>query len=153
MRLHIRPMTPADLPRVHAIDALSMSNPWSLHMFAVELENENARCWVADADGEVVAALILWLIVDEAHIATLAVHPDFRRRGISLDLMRHALTSAQKEGALTSLLEVRAGNMPALHLYRRLGYQAVGLRRGYYRDNGEDAVLMTLHDIRSIHEH
>ena len=153
MSIHIRKMTSEDLPRVVEIDKLSMSNPWSERMYVTELKNEGARCWVAELDRKVVSFLVLWMILDEAHIATIAVAPELRRQGIGQELLSFALENALKEGALTSLLEVRAGNTAALDLYRRFGYEEVGLRRGYYKDNGEDAVLMTLHKIGRKNEH
>ncbi|MCF6277740.1 MAG: ribosomal protein S18-alanine N-acetyltransferase [Anaerolineales bacterium] len=153
MSVRIRKMTSADLPRVHEIDRLSMSSPWSQQMFATELDNPLARCWVAEADGDIVGTLVLWLIADEAHIATVAVHPDYRRQGIGQKLLSFSLKEVAAEGARLSLLEVRAGNTSALDLYRRFGYEAVGLRRAYYKDNAEDAILMTLHDIRRKNEH
>lgn len=149
MNFHIRAMQTEDLPRVAEIDSLSMSNPWSERMFATELSNPHARTSVAEVNGTIVALLVLWMILDEAHIATIAVHPDFRRQGISKIMMKTALSAAEKEGALTSLLEVRAGNLAAIKLYEIFGFEEVGLRRGYYKDNGEDALLMTLKDLRA----
>ena len=91
--------------------------------------------------------LVLWLIVDEAHVATIATHPDFRRQGIGEKILTVALKDAAKAGATHALLEVRATNEAAQTMYRKFGFEAVGRRPKYYKDNGEDAILMTLHHL------
>ena len=143
MNLSIRRMTREDLPAVLEIERASMPLPWSERAYRAELEAPYSRPWVAEINKRVAGVLVLWKIVDEAHIATLAVHPDFRRRGIASALLRFALNEASKEGAVTALLEVRAGNAAAIALYRRFGFRVVGRRAAYYKDNGEDALLMT----------
>jgi ribosomal-protein-alanine N-acetyltransferase len=141
----IRKMGPEDLEQVVAIDKASFSLPWPARTFRYEaLENSAARCWVAEMDGRVVAMIVLWFIVDEAHIATLATHPDFRRQGIAEQVLIHALQSAAREGARRSFLEVRAGNLAAQTMYRKYGFTEDGRRPRYYKDNGEDAILMSL---------
>jgi ribosomal-protein-alanine N-acetyltransferase len=90
------------------------------------------------------------LIVDEAHIATIATHPDFRRRGIGEQLLIAALLSARAEGAAHAFLEVRAGNPGALSLYKKYGFVVAGTRPQYYKDNNEDAILMNLEDLNSL---
>jgi ribosomal-protein-alanine N-acetyltransferase len=164
----VRCMTPADLQQVVLIDWMSFSLPWPLSAFQHELGNDKARCWVVETTlaaplayhspieiavqnitvpaGEraVVAALVLWLILDEAHIATLSTHPEFRRRGLSEMMLRVALADAARSEAILAHLEVRAGNIAAQKLYAKFGFEVVGRRKGYYKDNGEDALLMTL---------
>ncbi len=141
----IRKMTLDDLEQVVAIDQVSFSLPWPARSFQFELtDNPASRCWVADMDGRVVGMVVAWLIVDEIHIATFATHPDFRRQGIGRNLLLHTLRSAKADGALTSFLEVREGNDVALDMYRKLGFVESGRREGYYRDNDETAILMTL---------
>lgn len=148
MNLVIRRMTLADVPAVHEIDRLSFSLPWPERSFRFEVsENPVARSWVAEVDGRVVAMLVLWLTVDEAHIATIATHPDFRQQGIGERLMIAALQSARQEGARTAFLEVRASNLAAQNLYRKYGFVVSGRRPGYYKDNQEDALLMTLENL------
>jgi ribosomal-protein-alanine N-acetyltransferase len=144
-------MTLEDVPAVHEIDSLSFSLPWPEHSFRFELtENPVTRSWVAEFNGRIAAMLVLWLIVDEAHIATLATHPDFRRQGIGERLMIAALVSARNEGAAHAFLEVRAWNATALAMYKKYGFVVAGLRPRYYKDNNEDAILMDLNDLNSL---
>ena len=145
MSLVLRKMTLDDLEQVIAIDQMSFSLPWPTRSFQFELtDNPASRCWVAESDGRVVGMLVGWLIVDEIHIATIAVHPDFRKQGIGKKLLSFALQSARDEGAISSFLEVREGNIVALEMYRKFGYVEEGRRMGYYKDNGEDAILLSL---------
>ncbi|HTX92209.1 MAG TPA: ribosomal protein S18-alanine N-acetyltransferase [Anaerolineales bacterium] len=145
MNLVIRRMTLEDVPVVHAIDSLSFSLPWPERSFRFELTgNPVSRGWVAEVDGRIAAMLVLWFIVDEAHIATIAVHPDFRRQGIGERILLHALRAAQAEGARRAFLEVRAGNSAAQAMYKKYGFEVAGVRPHYYKDNNEDALLMNL---------
>ncbi len=145
MSVILRKMTFDDLEQVIAIDQLSFSLPWPERSFRFELtDNPASRCWVADLDERVVGMVVGWLIVDEIHIATIATHPDFRKQGIGEKLLSFVLQSAKDEGAVGSFLEVRESNSAALELYRKFGYVESGRRTGYYKDNGEDAILMTL---------
>ncbi len=155
MQMMVRPMEEKDLQAVHEIDLLSFNLPWPERSFRFELmENQASRTWVVEvgmADGEqrIAAMMVLWMIVDEAHIGTLATHPDLRRHGIGARLLAHGLLSAREEGAQQSLLEVRRGNLAAQALYLRFGYEVTMVRQRYYHDNGEDALLMTLPDLQS----
>ena len=147
--LNIRPMTVDDIPAVHVLDVLSFTLPWSERSLIYEVsQNSAARAWIAEIDQpqeqRIVGMLVLWIILDEAHIATLAVHPDFRRKGIARVIMENALNAAFVEGARSSQLEVRAGNQVALKMYQQLGYKMVNRRKHYYHDNQEDALLLTL---------
>lgn len=146
MSLVVRKMTVEDVPAAHEIDVSSFTLPWPERSFRYEVTaNPAARCWVAELEGRVVGLLVLWMIVDEAHIASLATHPEFRRLGIAKKLLVKALENAYAEGARTALLEVRAGNETAREMYQKIGFEEVGRRERYYKDNNEDAILMTLH--------
>ena len=145
MNVIIRRMTLEDVPAVHEIDFLSFSLPWPERSYRFELTgNPVSRGWVAEVNGRIAAMLVLWLIVDEAHIATIAVHPDFRRQGIGERILLHSLRSARMEGASRAFLEVRAGNVAAQTMYKKYGFVVAGVRPGYYKDNNEDALLMDL---------
>jgi ribosomal-protein-alanine N-acetyltransferase len=145
VNVKIRRMTLADVAAVSAIDQMSFTLPWPERSFRYEVsENPTARCWVAEVDGQIAGMLVLWFIVDEAHIATIATHPNLRRKGIGEQLLRHALLAVRDEGAKRAFLEVRVSNLAAQALYRKYGFVVDGIRPRYYKDNNEDALLMSL---------
>jgi ribosomal-protein-alanine N-acetyltransferase len=141
-----RDMRPEDIPAVMEIDGVSFPNPWPENVYLFELrENHAAHLLVlAHRDsGTIVGFVGYWLVVDEAHISTFAIHPEYRKRGLGGVLLAGMLRDAVARGAVSALLEVRAGNRDAQALYARFAFNNVGRRHGYYRDNGEDALLMT----------
>jgi ribosomal-protein-alanine N-acetyltransferase len=146
----IRPMRLDDLQEVQAIDRASFSLPWPPSSYRYELEdNQFSFLYVAEDRREagtsrVVGMIVVWMIMDESHIATLAVLPEFRRRGISQRLLKVALMEAIQRGARLATLEVRANNRVAQALYRRFRFVVVGRRARYYQDNQEDALIMTV---------
>ena len=145
MNITIRKMTVDDVPAVLDLDRKSFSLPWPERSFRFELtDNPASRCWVAELDGKVVGMIVVWLIVDEAHVATIATEPEYRRQGIGKRLLAHALEQLISDGARSSFLEVRESNLAAQEMYRKFGYEVTGRRRRYYRDNDEDAILMNL---------
>jgi ribosomal-protein-alanine N-acetyltransferase len=152
MKFIIRRMTVEDVPVVAQLDRMSFSLSWPEHAFYYEVkENTAARCFVAEMeDKQIVGMVVSWVILDELHIATLAVHADYRRQGIGRLILTEALQDGYRAGTRYALLEVRAGNEAAQNLYREFGFKTVGLRPKYYKDNGEDAVLMNLDDLESI---
>lgn len=149
----VRPMGPEDLEQVQAIDRLSFSMPWPASAYDYELnQNTLSLLWVAETaspngKGQIVGMIVVWLIVDEAHIATIAVHPDYRHRGIAQSLLITVLKEAIRYGLRKSTLEVRANNKVAQRLYRRFRFEVAGHRPRYYRDNNEDAIIMTVEDL------
>ncbi len=153
--LSIRPMQNADLEQVTAIDQASFSMSWPKSAFTFELnENPLSMLWVAeiqepDHRKRIVGIIVIWLILDEAHIATLAVHPHNRRQGIAQELISTALEAAIEKGMQQATLEVRASNIAAQELYHRFNFEIVGQRHRYYQDNGEDAIIMTAHHLNS----
>ncbi|HEY5730268.1 MAG TPA: ribosomal protein S18-alanine N-acetyltransferase [Anaerolineales bacterium] len=147
----IRRMTLEDIPAVVELDKLSFSLPWPERSFRFELtDNTASRCWVVELEAKIVGVIVAWMLVDEAHIATLAVHPDHRRQGIAGNLLMYALRYMSREGAVTSLLEVRESNAAAREMYLKFGYEEVGRRKRYYKDTHEDAILMTLIGMESF---
>jgi ribosomal-protein-alanine N-acetyltransferase len=141
----------ADLEQVVAIDQVSFSLPWPPRSFQFELtDNPASRCWVVELDNKIIAMIVSWLILDELHVATIATHPEFRRQGIGKTLLTHALKSAREEGVVRSFLEVRASNQAAIEMYKSFGFIEDGRRKEYYKDNHEDAILMTLSDLSHL---
>lgn len=150
MKAVIRKMTLEDVPSVIELDHQSFSLPWPERSFRFELSsNPASRCWVAELDGKVVGMIVVWLVIDEAHVATLATHPEFRRQGIATQLLAHALRQMIGEGARSSFLEVRESNLGAQSMYRKFGYEPTGRRPRYYKDNDEDAILMNLDSLQA----
>lgn len=144
----VRRMSLADLPEVLEIDHLSFPLPWSERSYRFELtENPASHMLVAvspeNGRPRVLGYAGFWMVIDEAHISTLAVHPDHRRTGLGAELLRAVLDEAARRGAELATLEVRVSNRAAVNLYHKFGFQIVGRRPRYYRDNGEDALLMT----------
>lgn len=150
VQVSVRAMTLDDVEAVVTIDRLSFALPWSERSYRFELtENRGSSSWVAvlpDAHGApaVAGMIVNWIILDEAHVATIATHPDFRRRGVARRLLAHSLLAAYDRGARSALLEVRRGNLSAQALYFRFGFTVTGERPRYYKDNFEDALLMAL---------
>ena len=158
LAVSIRRMTADDLMRVHELDQICFTSPWPLQTFRNQLEeNKAASQWVAalgedsHTPGLIIGAIVTWLVADEVHIATLSVDPNYRRSKIATRLICTALRDGVARGATTSTLEVRASNGAAQRLYYKFGYQLVGRRPGYYQDNGEDAILLTLHYLDEMH--
>ncbi|HUS84333.1 MAG TPA: ribosomal protein S18-alanine N-acetyltransferase [Anaerolineales bacterium] len=149
---HMRTMCLSDVDQVVQIDRLSFTLPWSERTYRLELtENSAAHLYVAELEGQheqpVVGYVGFWFIVDEAHISTLAVHPDFRGMGIGRRLLEEALVEALLLGADLVTLEVRASNQRPIDLYKNFGFRVKAVKPRYYRDNHEDALLMILDDL------
>ncbi|HEX2193425.1 MAG TPA: ribosomal protein S18-alanine N-acetyltransferase [Candidatus Limnocylindria bacterium] len=141
-------MRTADIAQVQEVERLSFATPWPSYAFEQEITgNRLARYVVARLgprpDDRVVAFAGVWLMVDEAHITTFAVHPEFRRQGVGRRLMVRLLDLALELRATRLTLEVRSGNDPAQALYREFGFEVVGRRPHYYSDDGEDALVMS----------
>jgi ribosomal-protein-alanine N-acetyltransferase len=135
-------MTMADIQQIVALEKMCFSMPWSEKLFVNEIENNNSYFLTATIMGNLIGYAGFWLIIDEAHIVNLAVHPEFRRQGIGGMLLKIILDLAKQKGALKATLEVRETNTPANLLYERLGFVCVALRKGYYADTKEHAVVM-----------
>ena len=148
LEVAVRSMNLDDLALVLDIDRLSFPVPWPERSYRYELtENPASHLLVAESNGalqRVVGFIGCWLIADEVHISTLAVHPSFRGLGIGRTLLEASLEEMARRGAEIATLEVRVSNATAISLYQKLGFELVGRRAGYYRDNGEDALLMTV---------
>lgn len=146
----IRPMELRDVARVREIDVASFTLPWPERSYRFEIqENPASRNFVVEvaSDGQnpvVAGMIVMWFIIDEAHIGTIAIDAPYRRLGLGRLLLAESLLDAYRSGIQQSFLEVRRGNQPAITLYEQFGFQIAGIRPRYYKDNGEDALLMTL---------
>ena len=136
------PMLPEHIENVVRIEEVSFPTPWPMVSFANELRNDFAFYVVALYKSQVIGYAGMWLILDEAHVTNVAVHPDYRRHGVGRLLMQELIWKAVLLGATSMTLEVRAFNEVARQLYSTLGFRQEGRRRGYYTDTGEDALIM-----------
>jgi ribosomal-protein-alanine N-acetyltransferase len=144
LRLVVEPMALDDVPAIQAIEQASFTTPWPPDAYRSELmTNRMAHYLVARIGGEVAGYGGMWLMVDEAHITTFAVHPAWRRQGIGERLLVAFLDLAIERHAHEATLEVRLSNLAARRLYEKYGFRPVGLRPNYYSDDREDALIMT----------
>jgi len=139
-----RPITTADLDEVMAIERTSFRFPWSSGFFLQELQVACARSVLAEIDGQIVGYILFWLLPGAIDIHNIAVHVEHRRRGIARLLLNKVLNEARRQSALRVMLEVRKSNLPAQKLYQSMGFLTTGVRKGYYSDDGEDALAMSL---------
>jgi len=146
-RFFIRRMKEEDLPAVLSIEALCFSNPWSDSTFRGEIQNTSVSfplVVVRRPGDEVVAYIIFWQIRDDVQVNNVAVHPDYRGLGLGETMMRYAIARVRVAGATFMTLEVRQSNIPAMTLYRKLGFEVMGMRKNYYTKPDEDACVMAL---------
>jgi len=139
-----REMDFKDINGVVEIESRSFSSPWTAAMFSEELNNPIAYYIVAVIGQEVVGYAGMWLIIDEAHITNIAVDPKHRRKDIASTMIRLLIEKAREMNLKAMTLEVRSGNLQAIELYKRFGFRIEGRRKGYYRKEGEDALIMWL---------
>jgi ribosomal-protein-alanine N-acetyltransferase len=140
-------MIEADIPAVLVIEGLSFSNPWSDATFRGEVQNKGISFPVVivhEPDQRMAGYIIYWQIRDEVQITNIALHPDFRGRGIGATVLTVILKEVRGKGATFVTLEVRSSNTPAVSLYRKLGFKVLGTRKGYYGNPVEDAYVMGL---------
>lgn len=146
--LRFVPLEATHVPSLLAIEAEANSAPWSERSFLNELNHPHGEFRVGLLDGEVVAYGGIWLLVDEAHVTTVAVRSDLRRMGIGRRLVVELMRLARERGMVCATLEVRAGNTAAIELYADLGFTTAARRKGYYPDNREDALVMWQHGLQ-----
>jgi ribosomal-protein-alanine N-acetyltransferase len=155
VRPSIRDMKVDDIPIVVDIDRMSFPVPWPERSYQFELtKNPSANLLVAeiktDHGDKIIGYIGYWLMADEVHISTIAVHPTYRSKGIGAQLLESALMQAREKGASLATLEVRESNQHAMALYWNYGFQSSGVRTGYYHDNGENAVIMALEGLENF---
>lgn len=140
----IRAMEPKDIAVVAELEKYCFSLPWSENAICSELENELSLWLVAERDGALCGYVGSQTVLGESDVMNLAVAVDMRQKGIGTSLMRALMVQLKAAGAEKLTLEVRASNLPAQKLYARLGFVKVGVRKNYYRDPKEDALILSI---------
>lgn len=141
-KLTFRAMTQDDADAVAAIEEKSFAMPWKRDDFWREATNELATYIVGELDGKIIAYAGAWVSFNQAEVMSVAVDPDFRAQGVGTILFGELINRVKARGAKSITLEVRPSNTAAIKLYQSFGLKSVGRRRGYYLDNGEDALIM-----------
>ncbi|MBS8267056.1 ribosomal-protein-alanine N-acetyltransferase [Mesobacillus boroniphilus] len=138
-----RNMTVDDLDEVMEVEVNSFTIPWSREAFFNELtKNQFAEYLIVEVDQRIVGYCGVWLIIDEAHITNIALLPEYRGMKLGEALMAKVMGLARELGALRMTLEVRVSNVRAQNLYRKFGFEEGAIRKQYYTDNMEDAIVM-----------
>lgn len=137
-----RRMTVPDVKRVAELEKICFSSPWSYNSLLGELSNDVAYYVVAVDDGEVCGYAGAWIMFDEAHMTNIGVEPGHRNRGVATNMILHLMREGMKRGAERMTLEVRENNHTAQRLYASLGFAYAGMRKRYYSDTGENALIL-----------
>ena len=140
----IEPMSSKDLPEVLAIEQQSFPLPYSENLFRMELELKIAHLFVARQQQEILGYLDFWHVSREMNVISIATHPAARRRGVGAHLMTHLVNYGRTQQVEQIFLDVRESNQAAIALYKKFGFQAIDIRKGYYQDNEENALVMEL---------
>lgn len=141
--MRIRPMTKEDCEQVASIEAVSFSMPWSKKAFTETVEKQNFRYYVAENDGEILGYCGFLYVLDEAEIPNVCVKASARQKGVGKQMMTVLIDEARKLGIAVLYLEVRESNMAARKLYEGLGFEENGIRKNFYEQPAENAVLMS----------
>lgn len=142
-RVIYRPMTLDDIPQVQLVERKCFKTPWSRSIFVSEVSrNDNAIYLVAVVGERIVGYAGVWVILDEGHITNIGVDPAYQRQGIGQALMDELTKHAMLRGVIAMTLEVRVSNLGAQALYTKLGFNPAGIRKEYYQDDKEDALIM-----------
>ncbi|MBN1881332.1 MAG: ribosomal protein S18-alanine N-acetyltransferase [Deltaproteobacteria bacterium] len=144
-RAVLRPMSVTDLQQVIRIEHTSFPTPWTLELFVRELSLKFSHNFVLDLLGMVIGYINFWIVAGEMHIMSIAVHEEYRGKKVGTMLLERSLAYAQRHGAEYVHLEVRKNNDAGIALYHGMGFEVVGVRKGYYTDTGEDALIMARH--------
>ncbi|WP_028778441.1 ribosomal protein S18-alanine N-acetyltransferase [Shimazuella kribbensis] len=140
-----RPMKVTDIPAIMEIETLSFADPWSEYSFEDEITSNDLAYYVVSlVDGQIAGYAGMWVVLDEAQMTNVALHPAYRGQGTGKETLIYMIELAKQLGALKMSLEVRKSNKIAQRMYRDLGFTVIGTRKAYYPDNGEDAILMGL---------
>ncbi|MEI7578135.1 MAG: ribosomal protein S18-alanine N-acetyltransferase [Armatimonadota bacterium] len=145
--LRFVPLSKDLIDEILVIESATHSAPWSRKSFENELEHKYGVFLVALVEGKVIGYGGTWVLVDEAHVTNVVVSPDFRGQGIGRKLMNEMLVKAREKGAVCATLELRKSNEVALKLYESMGFIQATVRKAYYPDNQEDAIVMMMDDL------
>lgn len=141
--LQIVDIDPDDLDDILRIEEESFITPWPREIFEMEFRVKRSYNRVCkDFEGKLLGYCLSWLVYDEVHILKVAVHPGYRKRGIAMNLIRDTFLYFESKGAKNAILEVRTDNSSAISLYEKLGFRPVRIRRNYYQETGDDALVM-----------
>lgn len=147
--LVIEEMTSKDIDGVFEVEKNCFEHHWSKDAFAKELKNDVARYLVAKLDGKVVGYVGIWFVMDEGHITNVAVHSDYRGKKIGDELVKSLVNLCKENNIVSMTLEVRVSNLVAQNLYKKYGFKLSGIRKEYYSDNKEDAMIMW-NDVKAV---
>ena len=143
-------MLESDVDSVASLEAKVFTLPWSRALILKDIkENKSARFFTAKEDGVLAGYAGFWLLQDEMNIVNVAVHPEQRKKGVGKALLKHILAEGVREGAKIATLDVREGNVAARKLYESAGFIMIAVRKKYYTDNQENALVMWLNPIKS----
>ena len=142
LAIEIRRLSIGDLPEIEEIERRAYKTPWSRSMFASELAKGTSICLGAFEGDQIVGYIVNSRYVDAWHVMNVAVDPDYQRRGIATRLLERLFELTDEDDGRGYTLEVRVSNREAIRLYEKLGFERHGIRRGYYTDNREDALIM-----------
>jgi [ribosomal protein S18]-alanine N-acetyltransferase len=141
----IREMKESDLEGILAIEKVSFADPWSRRLFKETLSFPHSVNFVLQgATGALLGYINFYLIGEEGHLLNLAIHPDWRKKGLAAQLLNHAIDFLKRKNAAHFFLEVREGNLDAIRLYSKFGFENIGKRKRYYVETNEDALVMHL---------
>lgn len=143
--ISVRSMEEQDIEQILLIEQCSFPAPWTSNAYLSELKNKFASYFVLLNQEQVIGYAGMWLFAGESHITTIAVHPDYRSRGYGRLLMVTLIEHSLKHNVDTMVLEVRVSNNTAIRLYHSLGFKKIGMRRNYYKETHEDAIVMLRH--------
>jgi len=142
MSVKLSIMTKEDLSGVLEVSSLSLKESWNIDSYSSELSNPLAKYLIAKVNNQIVGFAGVWVIIDEGHITNIAVHPNFREKGIGTTLLQSLIDHLEDWGCNSLTLEVRSSNDAAKGLYKKFGFLEEGIRKKYYNDNDEDALIM-----------
>lgn len=146
-QIYITSFSKEDLDKILAIEELCFSTPWSRDSLEKELSNKFAKYVVAKINNTVIGYGGMWLILDEAHITNIAIHPEFRGIGSGTKILQSLVDICTDNDIKSMTLEVRVSNIVAQKLYKKFNFEEEGIRKGYYNDNKEDALIMWKRDL------